>query len=74
LLFGLGLYAQYSLDPERFLSGYDNVLSRAGMDTAEELGRAFNLDVSEETFWTASLDVLRTRMLDYENLAQKHLK
>jgi hypothetical protein len=43
------------------------------MDTAEELGRAFNLDVSSEAFWTASLDVLRTRMLDYENLAQKHL-
>ena len=74
LLFGLGLYAQYSLDPERFRSGYDTVLSRAGMDTAEELGRAFNLDVSNEAFWTASLDVLRTRMLDYENLAQKHLK
>ena len=44
------------------------------MDTAEELGRAFNLDVSGEAFWTASLDVLRARMVDYENLAQKHLK
>jgi oligoendopeptidase F len=74
LLFGLGLYAQYRLDPERFRSGYDTVLSRAGMDTAEELGHAFNLNVSDEGFWTASLDVLRTRMLDYENLAQKHLK
>ena len=74
LLFGLGLYAQYSLDPERFRSGYDTVLSRAGMDTAEELGRAFNLDVSGEAFWTASLDVLRARMVDYENLAQKHLE
>lgn len=74
LLFGLGLYAQYHRDPERFRGGYDTVLSRAGMDTAEELGRAFNLDVSDESFWTASLDVLRTRMLDYENLAQKHIK
>ena len=74
LLFGLGLYAQYSRDPERFRSGYDTVLSRAGMDTAEELGRAFNIDVSDEAFWTASLDVLRARMVDYEALAQKHLK
>jgi oligoendopeptidase F len=74
LLFGLGLYAQYSRDPERFRSGYDIVLSRAGMDTAEQLGHAFNLDVSDESFWTASLDVLRARMVDYEALAQKHLK
>jgi len=74
LLFGLGLYAQYSRDPERFRGGYDTVLSRAGMDTAEQLGQAFNLDVSDESFWTASLDVLRARMVDYEKLAQKHLK
>jgi oligoendopeptidase F len=74
LLFGLGLYAQYSKDPEKFRGGYDTVLSRAGMDTAEELGRAFNLDVSDESFWTASLDVLRARMVDYEKLAQKHIK
>jgi len=73
LLFGLGLYAQYSRDPERFRGGYDTVLSRAGMDTAEQLGQAFNLDVSDESFWTASLDVLRARMVDYEKLAQKHL-
>ncbi|MFM8902320.1 MAG: M3 family oligoendopeptidase [Actinomycetota bacterium] len=74
LLFGLGLYAQYSRDPERVRGGDDTGLSRAGMDTAEQLGQAFNLDVSDESFWTASLDVLRARMADYENLAQKHLK
>ncbi|MEO5974746.1 MAG: M3 family metallopeptidase, partial [Ilumatobacteraceae bacterium] len=73
LLFGLGLYAQYQNDPERFRTGYDNVLSRAGMDTAEQLGQAFGLDVSDEAFWTASLDVLRARMTDYERLAQPHL-
>ena len=44
------------------------------MDTAEELGRAFTLDVSDESFWTASLDVLRARMAEYEKLAQKHIK
>ena len=38
LLFGLGLFAQYRDDPERFRVGYDDLLSRAGMDTAEELG------------------------------------
>jgi oligoendopeptidase F len=73
LLFGLGLYAQYHKDPERFRGGYDTVLSRAGMDTAEELGESFGLDVTDEAFWTASLDVLRARMRDYETLAAPHL-
>lgn len=69
LLFGLGLYAQFQADPERFRVGYDDLLSRAGMDTAEELGAAFGLDVTSEAFWTASLDVCRDRIAQYEELA-----
>ena len=69
LLFGLGLFARYREDPERFRSGYETLLSRAGMDTAEELGAAFGLDVTDEAFWTASLDVIRARIADYERLA-----
>jgi len=69
LLFGLGLFARYQDDPERFSAGYDDLLSRAGMDTAEELGLAFGLDVTDEAFWTASLDVVRDRIDDYEHLA-----
>ena len=69
LLFGLGLFAKYHDDPDRFRGGYDDLLSRAGMETAEELGASFGLDVSGEEFWTASLDVLRGRMAEYEQLA-----
>jgi pepF/M3 family oligoendopeptidase len=69
LLFGLGLFARYQDDPERFRAGYDDLLSRAGMDTAEELGAAFGLDVTDEAFWTASLDVVRGRIDDYTTLA-----
>ena len=69
LLFGLGLFARYRDDPDHFRHRYDDVLSRAGMDTAEELGAAFDLDVSEEAFWVASLDVLRARIADYDRLA-----
>lgn len=69
LLFGLGLYAEFQADPERFRVGYDDLLSRAGMDTAEELGAAFGLDVTDEAFWTASLDVCRDRIDQYEQLA-----
>jgi oligoendopeptidase F len=69
LLFGLGLYARYKDDPERFRAGYDDLLSRAGMDTAEQLGQAFGLDVTDEAFWTASLDVVRGRISQYEEIA-----
>jgi pepF/M3 family oligoendopeptidase len=71
LLFGLGLYARYREDPERFRVGYTDLLSRAGMDTAEELGQRFGLDVTDPAFWTASLDVCRDRITQYEQLADE---
>jgi oligoendopeptidase F len=69
LLFGLGLFTRFRDDPERFRAGYDDMLSRAGMDTAEELGATFGFDVTDEAFWTASLDVLRARIAEYERLS-----
>ena len=69
LLFGLGLFARYQADPENFRRSYDDVLSRAGMDNAEQLGAAFDLDVTDEAFWASSFDVLRTRIADYDRLA-----
>ena len=39
------------------------------MATAEELGSRFGIDVTDVAFWTASLDVVRQRMADYERLA-----
>lgn len=69
LLFGLGLFARYQDDPEHFRRGYADLLSRAGIDTAEELGRAFGLDVTDPAFWHASIDVVRERIRQYEALA-----
>lgn len=69
LLFGLGLFAQYQQDPQRFAAHYDDALSRAGMNTAEELGASFGFDVTDGAFWTASLDVIRTRIAAYDDLA-----
>ncbi len=71
LLFGLGLFAQYQADPDRFRSGYDDLLSHVGMNTAEELGASFGLDVTDESFWMASVEVLRARISEYERLAQQ---
>jgi pepF/M3 family oligoendopeptidase len=71
LLFGLGLYAQYQLDAERFRAHYDDALSRAGMNSAEELGAVFGFDVTDGAFWTASLDVVRSRIEAYDRLADE---
>ena len=68
-LFGLGLFAKYREDPQRFQASYDDVLSRAGMNTAEELGAVFGFDVSDVAFWTTSLDVLRNHIQQYAELA-----
>ncbi len=71
LLFGLGLFAEYRRDPERFRTNYADLLSRAGIDTAEELGGRFGLDVTDPAFWVASLDVCRDRIAQYEALANE---
>ena len=69
LLFGLGLFAQYQQDPERFRTHYDDALSRVGMNSAEELGTMFGFDVTDGAFWTASLDIIRRRIQAYDELA-----
>ena len=61
LLFGLGLYAEYQRDPDRFKAGYDDLLSAVGLADAATLGARFGIDVRSEGFWTASLDVVRAR-------------
>jgi pepF/M3 family oligoendopeptidase len=68
LLFGLGLYAQYRNDPERFQAHYDDALSRAGMNSAEDLAAVFGFNVTDTAFWTASLDVARDRIAAYDRL------
>ena len=55
LLFGLGLYAQYGSDPERFRAGYDELLASTGSSGAAELGDRFGIDVRSSDFWHGSL-------------------
>jgi pepF/M3 family oligoendopeptidase len=69
LLFGIGLYARYTADPDRFRLGYDDLLSATGLGEAAELASRFGIDVRDEAFWTDSLDVIRQRIDDYEAVA-----
>ncbi|HEX2576365.1 MAG TPA: M3 family metallopeptidase [Aquihabitans sp.] len=65
LLFGIGLYAEFQRDPERFRAGYDDLLSATGLGDAATLAARFGIDVRDEAFWTASLDVLRGRIEEF---------
>ena len=70
LLFGLGLYARYQEEPDRFRQGYDDLLSSTGLGQAAELAARFDIDVRDEGFWTASLDVIRGRIDEFVSLAR----
>ena len=65
LLFGIGLYAEFQRDPERFRAGYDDLLSATGLGSAATLAARFGIDVADVAFWTASLDVLRGRIDEF---------
>lgn len=69
LLFGLGLFARFVADPDRFRQGYHDLLSRTGMDDAATLADAFAIDVRSEEFWAGSLGVLERRIDDFVELA-----
>ena len=71
LLFGIGLYAKYVDDPERFRAGYDDLLSTVGMADASTLADRFGLEVRTRAFWAESLAVLRRHIDDYEALARR---
>jgi len=62
LLFGLGLYARFQDDPERFRGGYDELLSSTGLAPAADLAARFDIEVRDEGFWTASLAVCLDRI------------
>ena len=69
LLFGLGLYARYTEDPERFRGGYDDLLSSCGLASAADLAGRFGIDVRATDFWASSLRVLQDRIDEFVALA-----
>ena len=69
LLFGLGLYAQYQVDPDKFRVGYDDLLSSTGMADAATLAARFGFDIESRQFWDQSLDIVRKDVDRFEALA-----
>ncbi len=71
LLFGLGLYARYVADPERFRTSYDDLLSSTGLADATALGARFDIDIEDREFWERSLAVIVARIDDFCALAEQ---
>jgi oligoendopeptidase F len=69
LLFGLGLFARYREDPDRFKEGYDELLSSTGMADASTLAGRFGIDLRGPDFWRTSLDVIRAQIDRFVSLA-----
>jgi oligoendopeptidase F len=70
LLFGLGLYARYQQEPEPFRARYDDLLSSTGLADARTLANRFGIDIADEAFWTASLDIVRSQIAEFETLVK----
>ncbi len=71
MLFGLGLYARYTDEPDRFRIGYDDLLSSTGLADATALAARFGIDVEDPAFWEASLAVVRSRIDEFCRLAEQ---
>lgn len=69
MLFGVGLYAQYIENPEKFRGKYDELLSATGLESAADLGKRFGIDFASVDFWRSSLGVIRGRIDEFEKLA-----
>ncbi len=70
LLFGLGLYARYKEDGERFKASYDELLSSTGLADAATLAAQFGIDVRSVDFWRKSFAIVREDIEQFEKLTR----
>lgn len=69
-LFSLGLYTRHLADPQAFLRGYDDLLSKTGMGDAETLAADFGIDLHSSEFWRSSLAIIEADIDRFETLTE----
>lgn len=67
-LFSLGLFAEYQTDPDRFRSGYDQLLGSTGLADAADLAARYGIDIRTKEFWSASLRTVEAEVVEFERL------
>jgi pepF/M3 family oligoendopeptidase len=68
LLFGLGLYARATEDPEQFRSDYDELLAWTGRADAATLAARFGIDTRSQAFWERSIARVVSDITRFEQL------
>ena len=74
LLFGLGLFAATATTPSASAPATTTCCRGPAWTPPRSSAPAFGLDVTDEAFWTASLDVLRGRIAEYERLVAERTR
>lgn len=71
LLFGLGVYAQYVQKGKAFLPVYDELLASTGSNSIADVCASVGIDVRDRAFWRQSLEIVRAKAEQFEELAGK---
>lgn len=67
-LFGLGLYTQYKNTGAGFIDTYKKILAMTGNATAEDVTKSAGYDITTEDFWKSSIDIIESRVNQFEQL------
>lgn len=59
LLFAKGIYAQYQDKGAAFVKDIDHLLQKTGQMSVEDVASLIGVDVRQQAFWKASLDVIK---------------
>ncbi len=68
-LLALSVYQRYEEDGEAFVPAYVEMLAAGGSKSPEDLGRIAGLDLTDPSFWTKGLDLVRRRLEEAEDAA-----
>lgn len=71
LLFGKGLFAVYKRDSEAFTKDYETLLAYTTKADVEDVAKTMNIDVTERSFWQASLSIVDKDIDEVIALLQK---
>ena len=70
-LFGLGLYSRYRKEGPSFAERYKDILYMTGNARAEDVTKAAGYDITTKNFWLNSIEMLKNRVDDFEELCAK---
>ena len=71
-LFSLGIYNRRETMGSSFFKNYVNLLRDTGKMTAEELAKQhLDVNLSESTFWNSSLDIVDSKINEFQHYAKK---